>query len=138
MFDEQWKLLLAYPPPDNPPLGVADLALADVDDDGSLEILAAGTGGVGIVALSTRGEVRWRNAKTPNAMSLAVTPPDDVGSRAIFATGDEKGAVARINRFGNEEPPITVSNWPVLRIFGGQFSVPVPSATHQPVDERQK
>lgn len=123
LFDEQWKLLLAYPPLDQAPLGVADLALVDLDDDGSLEILAAGTGGVGVVAISTRGELRWRNAKTPNAMSLAVTAPEEVGSRAIFATGDEKGAVARINRFGNEEPTVTVGNWPILRIFGGEFSV---------------
>lgn len=122
LFDEQWKLLLAYPPLDQAQLGVADLTLADLDDDGSLEVLAAGTGGVGVVAVSTGGELRWRNAKTPNAMSLAVTAPDDVGSRAILATGDEKGAVARINRFGNEEPPISVSNWPILRIFGGQLS----------------
>jgi len=28
IFDEQWKLLLAYPPPDQPPLAVVDLYLS--------------------------------------------------------------------------------------------------------------
>lgn len=121
LFDEQWKLVLAYPPPDQAPLAVADLNLVDLDDDGNLEILVAGAGGAGVVSISPRGELRWRNAKTPNALSLAVTTPDDVGSRSIFATGDEKGAVARINRYGNEESPTTVGTWQIMRIFGGQF-----------------
>jgi len=122
LFDEQWKLLLAYPPPNQAQLGVADLALTDLDDDGNFEILVAAAGGAGVVALSTQGELRWRNDKLPTALSVALSAADDVGSRAIFVTGDEKGSVTRINRFGNEEPPVTVGKWPIMRIFGAPFS----------------
>ncbi|HEY2411254.1 MAG TPA: hypothetical protein VGI40_03380 [Pirellulaceae bacterium] len=125
LFDDRWKLLLAFPPADQAPLGVADLALTDLDNDGSLDILVAAAGGAGVVALSLQGDVRWRNGTVPAALSLAVALPDDLGSRMIFVSGDEKGAIGRINRFGNGEPPVSVRNWPIARILGGQFSAPL-------------
>jgi len=36
--------------------------------------------------------------------------------------GEEKGSVLRINRFGHEEPPVKVGNWPIGRMFGAVFS----------------
>jgi hypothetical protein len=45
-----------------------------------------------------------------------------VGSWGLFVAGEEKGAVLRINRFGNEEPLVAVANWPIGRIFGASFS----------------
>jgi hypothetical protein len=122
VFDEQGKLRLRYPQPDQAPLGVADLAVADLDGDNHAEIVAAAMGGAGIVAITAQGEVRWRNNKIPAVLSLAVSTPDDGGSLAIFAAGDEKGAIARLNRFGNEETPATVANWSIVRIFGSSLS----------------
>jgi hypothetical protein len=123
LFDDNWRLILAFPPTDQAPLGVADLALTDLDNDGGLEILVAAAGGAGIVAISPRGELRWRNSTVPEPFSLAVSQPDDLGSRMIYASGDEKGAVARINRFGNAEPAVSVPNWSIARIFCGSFSM---------------
>jgi hypothetical protein len=122
LFDDRWKLLLAFPRADQAPLGVADLALTDFDNDGSLDILVAAAGGAGVVAASLQGDVRWRNGSVPGAISLAVALPDDLGSRMIFVSGDEKGTIGRINRFGNAEPPVSVRNWPIARILGGQFT----------------
>ena len=112
VFDDAWKLLLACPPDDEAPLSLVDLALADVGEaDGMPEILAGSVGDVGLVALSLTGEVRWRNRAFPNAVSIAVSQPDDIGSWGIFVTG-ERGAVLRVNRFGKEEPPVTIGTWP--------------------------
>jgi hypothetical protein len=121
LFDDHWKLLLAFPPTDQAPLGVADLALTDLENKGGLDILVAAAGGAGVVALSLEGNVRWRNATVPAPLSLAVTQPDDLGSRMIIVSGDEKGAIGRINRFGNAEPPVNVNNWQIARILDGQF-----------------
>jgi hypothetical protein len=118
LFDEAWKLLLAYPSMDQAPLRIVDLQLADVGDmDGRPEVLVASAGDVGLVAVSLEGEVRWRNRAFANALSVAVCKPDEFGSRSLFVAG-ESGAVLRVNRFGNEEPAITVGKWPIGRLFG--------------------
>ena len=123
LFDKDWKLLLAYPPPDHAPLEIVDLALADLDGaNGDPEILVASARGAGVVALSLTGEVRWRNRTIPSALSVALSQPDEIGSWGIFVAGEEKGSVLRINRFGHEEPPVKVGNWPIGRMFGAAFS----------------
>src|SRR5262249_12736091 len=103
LFDDEWKLRLAFPPPDHAPLAVVDLALVDLDEPpDTLEILVASASGAGVAALSLTGEVRWRNRKVPNALSVAVPAANDLGSTNIFVAGDDAGAVLRLNRFGNE------------------------------------
>jgi hypothetical protein len=124
VFDERWKLLSAFPPSDQAPLQVVDLGFADVGEaDGIPEIVAANVGEIGLVAVALTGEVRWRNRVFPNAVSVAVTPPSDVGSWAILTTG-ESGSVLRVNRFGRDEPPVRVGNWPIMRLFAGRFQNP--------------
>jgi hypothetical protein len=121
LFDDQWKLLLAFPPPGQPPLQLLDLAFARLDDaDETPAILAASAGDVGLVALSFSGEVRWRNRAFPNAVSVAAAPADEIGSLAFFVTG-ETGSVLRVNRFGRDEPPVAVGKWPILRLIASHF-----------------
>jgi hypothetical protein len=139
VFDEAWQLTLQYPPEGNAPLHIVDLALADVGEaDGTPEVLVASAGDVGVVAVALTGEVRWRNRTFPNAFSVVASPPDELGSWRILVAG-EQGFVLPLNRFGHEEPPITVTNWPILRLFGGQFSgatkAPMLGLTNNPARE---
>src|SRR4029079_548972 len=76
LFDEAWKLQLAYPPLDQPALNVLDLALADVDEDGTPEVLAACVNGPGLVAVATDGKQKWQNRILPNVVSVAASQPD--------------------------------------------------------------
>jgi peroxiredoxin len=120
VFDDQWNLKLAWPSAEEAPLSLVDLALADIGEtDGVPEILAASVDDIGLMALSLEGQVQWRNRAFANAVSIAVSRPDDVGSWGIYVTG-ERGAVLRVNRFGKEEPPVTVGTWPILRVFAEQ------------------
>jgi len=122
VFDDAWRLKLAWPPDDEAPLSLVDLALADVGEtDGMPEILAGSVADIGLVALSLAGQVQWRNRAFPNVVSIAVSRPDDVGSWGIFVAG-ERGALLRVNRYGKEDPPVTVGSWPILRLFAGQFT----------------
>lgn len=121
LFDGQWKLLTSYPPADQTPLAVVDLAMADLGEpDGVPEILAGNVRDLGLLALSQAGEVRWRNRVFPNAVSIAVSQPDEFGSRAIFLAGDS-GGILRVSRYGREEPPATVGDWPILRLTAARF-----------------
>jgi hypothetical protein len=121
LFDADWKLIRTIPAADDTPLAIADLAWADVgDSDGVPEILAASVGEIGLVAVDVEGETVWRNRAFPNVTSVAVSRPSDISSWGIFATG-EQGTVLRINRFGNEESPQAIGQWPIGRLVTAQF-----------------
>jgi AhpC/TSA family len=121
LLDDAWRLLVAYPPAGQAPLRVVDLTFADLDDaDGIPEVVVASAGDVGLIAVSLAGEVRWRNRTFPNALSVAATQPDELGSWGLLVAG-ESGSVLRVNRFGNEEPAVTIGKWPIGRLFGGRF-----------------
>lgn len=121
VFDDQWERVLSFPPAGQAPLAVTDLALADVGEtDGTPEIVAANVGEVGLVAIGVDGKTLWRNRALPNVFSVAVPGPDEVGSWAAFAAG-EQGTVLRVNRFGLEEPPKTIGQWPIFRLAAARF-----------------
>jgi hypothetical protein len=123
LFDDQFKRLRSFPPADQTPLRLVDAAFADLgDSDGTPEILAANVGDIGLLALSLGGEVVWRNRVFPNVFACAPTKLD-VGGLAIFLAG-ENGTVLRVNRFGHEEPPVTVANRAIARLFGGAAFTP--------------
>jgi hypothetical protein len=120
-FDQEWKLLGAWPPPGETPLAVLDLAFADLGEaDGTPELLVASVAEAGLVALSLEGKLVWRNRAFANVVNAAVTPPDDVGLWAILLTG-ESGGILRVNRFGHEEPPVQVANRSILGLSSARF-----------------
>jgi hypothetical protein len=127
LFDDQFKLLHAYPESRQTPLQIADTQFADLDDDGTPDVLAGNVGLLGLHATKLTGEVIWRNRTYPNILSVAVTKPNDVGSWQILLTGEE-GNVLPLNRFGREEPVKKVPNWPLARLAVGEFATPTQAA----------
>jgi cytochrome oxidase Cu insertion factor (SCO1/SenC/PrrC family) len=127
LFDEEFKVLQAYPATTDSPLSITDLQFADLDDDGTAEVLAANVGLLGVHATTLTGETKWRNRTYPNVISLLVTPPNDVGSWQILLTG-EAGNVLPLNRFGREEPERKVANWPLARLAVASFPTPTQAA----------
>lgn len=127
LFDEDFKLLRAYPETLESPLSITDVQFADVDEDGTPEVLAANVGLLGVHATTMQGEVKWRSRTYPNVISLAVTRPNDVGSWQILLTG-EAGNVLPVNRFGRDDPEKNVPNWPLARLALGDFATPTQSA----------
>jgi len=122
LFDGNWKLLLAYPPADQAPLQIVDLAFVDLGDaDGTPEIVTASVNEVGVVATTLKGDVVWRNRAFPNAVSLATTRPDEFGSWGLLVAG-ERGDILPVNRFGNEETPLKAGNWPIGQLVSGRAS----------------
>jgi hypothetical protein len=121
LFDADWRPLRTFPAPDEAPLAVADLSWADVGNaDGEPDLLVANVGEIGLAAVDTSGKALWRNRAFANATSVAVSRPDDTGSWGIFLTG-EPGTVLRVNRYGHEETPQAVGNWPIGRLVAARF-----------------
>ncbi|MEX2176352.1 MAG: TlpA disulfide reductase family protein [Pirellulaceae bacterium] len=122
LFDENWQLVRSFPAADQTPLQLTDLAWADVNDaDGAAEMLAGNVGSLGLMAVKTDGEIAWRNREFADVVSVAVSQPNDVGSWAIFLAG-ERGTVLRVNRFGLDEPPVQIGNWPIVRLAAARFA----------------
>ncbi len=127
LFNRDFKVLRAYPEFDQGGLRITDLQMADVDDDGNAEVLSGNVGLLGLHATTLEGELKWRNRTMPNVISVAVTPPNDVGSWQILLTG-EAGSVLPLNRFGREDPQKTVANWPLARLAVASFPTPTQAA----------
>lgn len=127
LFDDQFKLIRAYPETLETPLQISDVQFADLDDDRVPDVLAANVGLLGLHATTLQGEVKWRNRTYPNILSVAVTRPNDVGSWQILLTG-EQGSVLPLNRFGREEPAKRVVGWPLARVAVGDFPTPTQAA----------
>lgn len=129
VFDRDWRLKLAYPPPGHAPLALVDLAAAErsqepTDEAGeALTLYIASAGDVGLAAISLAGQTRWRNRTFPNALSAALARKPSSAELTIFVPGED-GSVLRVNSEGNHEPPIKVGRWPMLRLVAGQFRSP--------------
>jgi hypothetical protein len=129
VFDHDWRLQLAYPPPGHAPLALVDLAGVDLphaaadDPTQSLTIYIASAGDVGLAAISLAGQTRWRNRTFPNALSAALCRKPSSEEFSLFVPGEE-GSVLRIDPDGKNDPPIKVGRWPILRLVAGQFRSP--------------
>jgi hypothetical protein len=124
VFDEQFALQAEYPAGTDDPLQVVDLQLVDLDAKvPGLEVVTANVNLIGVHAASIEGNLLWRNRHFPNATSVTVTQPNDVGTFGLLVTG-ESGGILPINRYGNEDAEISVPNRPLARLFGAQFASP--------------
>ncbi len=122
VFDAEWKLRFAFPPPDQPPLEVLDLTLVDLDNPADAPEIVVATASQGIIALSLDGNVRWRNTAVRGATSAASTPANEADPSAILIAGAEGSGITRVDAAGHEQPPIKVGNWPVGRILAARPS----------------
>lgn len=121
LFDAEWELLRSFPAASETPLAVMDVALADLGDaDGTPEVVTGNVADLGLIAYSLEGEVIWRNRAFPNVISIAPVQ-DSAGKWLSYLAGDA-GTVLRVNRFGHEEPAVTVADWPVLKLTSAQFT----------------
>lgn len=127
LFNDEFKVIGAYPDLAQGSLQLTDVQFADLDEDGRDEVLSANVGLIGLHATSLEGETKWRSRVLPNVISIAVTPKNDVGSWQILLTG-EAGGVLPLNRFGREDPEKRVAKWPLARLAVASFATPTQAA----------
>jgi len=103
VFDQDWKLAIAYPDPDQRHDGIGDVQIADLDNDGKLEVCAGFWGLWGVHVVSLTGERLFSNRAVSSVLSIAVAPPGEEGNRSLLVT-DDRGTVTRIDSQGQNPP----------------------------------
>lgn len=105
VFDEQWNLLLSFPPRDASSAGLGDVRLADLDADGSLELVLGYWGEVGVQGVGFDGRRKWFNRAPRNVPSLALAPPEAATWRKVWAL-NEQGTILPIDSRGESSGPL--------------------------------
>ena len=119
LFDETWKLLLRYP--EGTHAGIFDVQLADLDEDGELELVVGYAGSVGVQNVSFAGKRLWSNRTLDNVISVAVLDPAEVIAASPGKTdghfrvwcANERPAIAVLDYQGKSLPDIPVLDRPV-------------------------
>ena len=90
LFDENWKRIMSFPEDayKNPHAGVGDAWIADMDGDGSGEIVAGYLGLVGVKSIASDGKTLWSNRSIANVFNMAVGGPDQSGRRPLYCVND--------------------------------------------------
>lgn len=115
LFNAQWEHVQSWPQQEK--LEVFDALLADLNRDGSLEMVV-GTWDRGIWAVSPAGETLWHHDEYRNVLSLAAGGPDDEGRATIFVTHQE-GSLGRIDTAGKSLGSTAVDGRFVRLLFRG-------------------
>ncbi|MEK6233349.1 MAG: hypothetical protein N2C14_01410, partial [Planctomycetales bacterium] len=98
LFDENWKRLLSYPR-DPRHQGVLDARLADVNGDGSLEMILGYRGVAGAHCVSLKGERLWANRSLEDVWNIALLAPDAKGRRVSLCVNGQ-GTLVRVDSNG--------------------------------------
>ncbi|MBN2579833.1 MAG: redoxin domain-containing protein [Pirellulales bacterium] len=139
LLDKDWKQVLAYPPDalEHRHAGIADVALADLDGDGTPEMYVGYWGVVGVQAVTLEGKRLWTNRSLNNVASLAVGPPDAEGKRNLICT-DGSGSLVSLDAEGQRVAEASVPDYPLSCLVGAEldgavqwcgWSIPRPDKT---------
>jgi len=101
LFDENWKKVLTFPDDaiKNPHAGIWDVQLADVNADGTLELLVGYNGDVGVQCISLEGKRLWSYRSLAMVSRIALWAPDPKGPRYVLCT-NELGSLVLIDAQG--------------------------------------
>jgi thiol-disulfide isomerase/thioredoxin/outer membrane lipoprotein-sorting protein len=118
LWDEQFNLLMSFPEtaPENPHAGIADVRIADLDGDGSLELALSYFGVVGVQGVSLEGERIWANKAVVESLRLVVLGPDADGKRSLLAVNSREGEMVVLDAQGQRKAGFTLGDrgvaWP--------------------------
>lgn len=123
VFDDDWKLHATYPEPGGAQHdGISAAELADLDGDGTPEIVAGYFGSVGLQAANLDGKRLWRERGVGTVLDVAVGPPAEAGApRRVFCAAADGRLVIATTEGPVGEPQTQES--PVRSIVSGPVAV---------------
>ncbi|MEZ6119210.1 MAG: hypothetical protein R3C28_21930 [Pirellulaceae bacterium] len=98
LLDGQLETILTYPERPDENHRIEQVLLEDLDKDGSVEMLVAWSGELGVHCVERTGERRWSFRSVPNVISLA---KERTLAGGILLTSQD-GAVTPVNIFGKQ------------------------------------
>jgi thiol-disulfide isomerase/thioredoxin len=98
LWDDDFKLRFSFPPDatENRHPGIADVRLADLDGDGTLEMALSYFGEVGVQGVSLEGKRVWANRSVVGSLRIAVLAPDDQGKAGLLCMESPEGMAERL------------------------------------------
>lgn len=107
VYDENFELLLRYPPDGSlPHEGMADVHFADLNGDGEQEAVIGFLGVVGVQAISLEGKRLWSNRTAAVAFRIGVLPSKDHPSFVV--TNTARGSAVHVAHDGQRLGEIIV------------------------------
>lgn len=106
-YDQDFQLLFRYPDAAPRQAGIMDAQLADLDEDGQVELYVGFADPLGVHRVDMDGKRRWGNRAVTGIVSLV---PRLLAKPPHLLMAGEQGAIVPVSRAGAEGPPIAVSN----------------------------
>lgn len=126
LFDASWQSILVFPPQADqfPHPGIADVELADVDNNGNLELLVGYWNIAGLQCVSLEGKRLWTNRSLSDALCIVLYEDRSAGTREILSLdtrGGLGGAIARLATDGQRIGEIIFRSRSVLWLHGADL-----------------
>ena len=122
LFDEQWKLLTAYPQEITESAPVSDVQFAPFGENREPTLLIAYAESVGVHCVSLQGKREWKNRAYLPLASVNLALDDEDRGRVALLTG--RGTIGTVNKYGNEDPEQKVAGWSVVQMQTALFPKP--------------
>ncbi len=122
VFDSDWKLLLAFPPTDQPKhAGIGDVQFVDLDHSGTPKLAVGYWGLVGVQQVGLDGKRLWSDRSMEFVLSLAESPTGPNGARHLICA-NSRGTLVPLDAAGAPG-----AEW---HVSGLLFETVVPSKTN--------
>ncbi|MFM8733651.1 MAG: DUF2092 domain-containing protein [Pirellulales bacterium] len=116
VFDAGWKKPVIYPEPGGATHeGISDAEMADLDGDGTPEIVVGYRGSVGVQAATLDGKRLWRDRSLGSVIDVALGPPPTAGVRRDVLCVTGSGRLARANPDADAPAGDTTADQPTLK-----------------------
>ena len=128
VFDDAWRLHAAYPAWESPPhAGVRTAQLADMNRDGTPEIVVAYAGTVGVQVASLDGRRLWRERSFDTVLDVVPDAPHEDGGRGLVCvTGRGRLVPVRMDAGPTDAPgPVLPPDWSASPAIHALFAGPV-------------
>jgi thiol-disulfide isomerase/thioredoxin len=113
LFDDEWKLVMAFP--DERHSGIGDAELLDIKGTGSPQIIVGYRGGRGIQAGTLTGERLWSNRFLDHVLNVVEGPSGEKDTRSIWCTST-RGTVVEIDAVGQASREIVVPGHAIVAL----------------------
>ncbi len=127
VLDQDWKLVADYPDKEQRHDGISDVAIGDLDGDGTPELCVGFWGLTGVHSVTLRGENRWRNRSVTSVLSVVMTAAGDVGGGRVLVAGAD-GRITAIDAMGRRLGATPIAGRAIHRVFPARFSAKRPTA----------